>query len=536
MERGDTSASGWKTFEKSSHWDGQETPNHLSGVPVLEGELPLDSQNGEDGLRGASFFRRTLRRCGKARSKSSSRLHFLDGLRLVAALALLTSTVITSASTGWKGSQSVLYPFRSDWGITLFMTLLGRVFGLPWLHPIASSSNGQTPATANYHQLGQAMLRRIFRFLLPIVVVSAVQYRTCRSTNNLYPDNVGFTALIGGTENKPQWCAIDNQGWASRTTALFVENSMSLNLRQRASLLYAAPWLLQGSFYALGATLLSHVFKTNFRTTIWLLLAFFNWVTYSYLTPVMMGILLADFSASGYLERITLPGGSRHFKMGPVSLTIALLSQLGLLGLFIMLTFIPIIRENVSDGLAHLQLLDGSVSNTLTSGFELVRFSDVISAFLLLILAEVASPFRWTLTFAPIALMGRWLAPGLVILSPLAFFGIVPNFYLPSADYVASSAHGALASAWGYTFACSVALAVVFLVLIDLPSRLFGKAFVWALLPTPQVIVQPPSPHSTDAVIVAAEKCAVQHTSWHSFSTGLLSKSGQSFRSLYVKM
>lgn len=545
MKQSDSSES-WKSPQESMHkmpigtQSGEVTPS-LMGVPMLAGRFSTTSSQDEEQQAPRRSWSRML-----FGSAESSRQYHLDGVRLIAALALLTSTVVTTGTAGWKGSEGILYPFRSNWGFAVFLTLIGRLFATPWLKPLGPPREGDTQGQASFLKLGQSLLARVFRFLLPVIVVSAAQYGTCKSSNGLYPDNEGFNTMIGGVDNKPQWCATNNKEWAAWTTSLFVEFDMSAHLQTNTSSLYASSWLLQASFYAAGVILFSHVFKTSWRTVLWVLLAFLNWTTYSYLAPVMLGILLADFSVSGQLSRMKHEPSRAIFKMGCINFSIALLAQFAALALFIVFTFVRVVRENVSDDLAKVQVLYGISGNDLTSGFELIRSSDVISAFLFILLAETVAPLRLALSFRPVSFVGRWLSAGLVLVSPLVMYGIVPRLFNPS---TAGSMNGALASAWGYTFGISIALAILFLLLVELPSLYIGKAFVWFMLPTPRPVeaVVPTtttisnekrekdfaaSPNGSD---VALNGNGQQQTSWNSFPSSLLSKPAEMFRSLSIR-
>jgi hypothetical protein len=417
------------------------------------------------------------------------RLRYLDSLKLIAAITLLTATVFTSATREWAGASTVLYPVRSDFALSVFMVLVGRILPLPWLEPLASGKAAAPTIPASMRQFGQALLRRPFRFL-PVLLISGLQYAVGRA-GGPFATSEPLRQLFGGVAELPQWTLSNARAWAGVATSLFVASDMSVHLRSTSSTLYTTPWLLQGSLYILGVATFSGLFKNSSRQALFVFLAVVNWCTYSFLTPFMLGLIIADLSVCGTLTRLSAGGTSNRALRTGLQCAVA-----ALLAVFL---FVAPLREGLSNALAHAQVLHGTEGDPLTSGHQLLRFSDVISAALMVLLAEVAWPVRAVLSFRPLAALGRFGAAAVAISHPLVLFYLVPRLYQPSFDAVDHSAGSVLLRLWGLTLGLSLAAAPLIAMLAELPSEVMARLCVRFFLPNLSATPESPPPPPPEA-------------------------------------
>lgn len=426
------------------------------------------------------------------------RLRYIDGLRMIAALLVLTSTVIGNTSPQWAVGSSILYPFNSRFGLTLFLALQGRALTLPWLISRADAVSSfkeaaakakaakaakaappaktldekaappATPAAPvvaernrpDFKLYGMAMISRPFRFLLPILFVTGVQYGICRATG-LYPTNANFETLIG---TRPGWCYASGAQWIVTATNLFTSEDRPSELLQEAGPIFALPWFFQNSYYLYGVTMIVGILQRDTRVAFLGVMALLNWTTLSYLAPAMLGLMVAELDVSGQFARVRRSGLA---KWG---------LQMVCTVLFLVFLLVPQVRDPVNDGLAHLQVIRPATRQGANI-YDVVRFTDVLCSALLLVLLELSPVAQKVLAVAPLSIMGRQLAAALVAIHAMVLWSIMPRvFPMTNADSVTSGAATNLAGIWALTLIISLALSTVFRLVVELPSELLGRA------------------------------------------------------------
>lgn len=401
------------------------------------------------------------------KGEPQDRLWFLDIVRLIGSICLLTSSVISHTSQDWKLSNSLLYPVRSQWGFNIFLVLIGRAFVSKWIVPQKSKTEQDSSLSqSSVYKLGQSLLLRSFRFLLPIVVVQLLQRKVCESGPAF---SNGFSYLFD-QGYRDGWCTPNsNISLITRIISLFTENNSS-QLVHQTGMLYQSPSLFQASLYALGVATLTSVFRNSSRTFLFIFLALVNWTTYTFLFPVMLGLLLADLQESKLaITRFSTKG------------FIVISFNAAIFGL---LLFLPVIRENLSDGFDKLQTLYGIASKpNTTQGYHWMRFSDCLSAALLVFLAESLQPTKVGFCTKSLAFLGRHLSAALVVLHPLVIYGILPKIF--NSAYVDVNGHNTILifKLWASTTFITIALAIPFRFFIELGSMLAGRLFVAGFLP-----------------------------------------------------
>lgn len=422
------------------------------------------------------------------------RLRYVDGLRLVAALVVLTSTVIGEHTQQWSVGSSILYPFNSRFGLTLFLALQGRALTLPWLisrkdavssfkeaaakakaakaakaAPAKTLDEKVTPpvvSTRNeinkpdFKLYGMAMISRPFRFLLPILFVTGVQYGICKATG-LYPQNANFEALIG---QRPGWCFANGSQWIITATNLFTSEDRPTELLQEAGPIFYLPWFFQNSYYLYGVTMIVGILQRDTRVAFLAVMALLNWTTLSYLAPAMLGLMVAELDVSGHFARVR---GSRGLRWGLQAVCAV-----------VMLVFllVPQVRNPVNDGLSHLQVIRPTNRNGANI-YSVIKFTDVICSTLLLVLLELSPVMQRVLAVAPVSMMGQQIGAAIVAVHAIVLWSIMPKIFpMTAANSITTGAATNLAGIWALTLIITLALSAVFRVVVELPSELMGRA------------------------------------------------------------
>ncbi|ETS59880.1 hypothetical protein PaG_06202 [Moesziomyces aphidis] len=429
------------------------------------------------------------------------RLRYIDGLRFVAAIVALTSTVISTTSQNWSVGKSILYPFNSYFALTLFLAIQGRALTLPWLvnrkdaiksftdaaakakaakaakvpapkaldekatpqavqAPKGDSGSQSGINTPDYKLVGMAMISRPFRFLLPILFVTGVQYAICQTTN-LYPDNPNFETLIG---TRPGWCFRNASQWIITATNLFTLEDRPTELRSAAGPIFYLPWFFQNSYYLYGLTLIVGILQRDTRVAFLLVMGLLNWCTLSYLAPALLGLLVAELDVSGHFARLR-----RH--------KVASWVVQGLCAaLFLVFLLVPQVRDPMNDGLSHLQVLRPS-DRQGANIYSVIKFTDVICSALLLVFLELSQVSQRVLSLAPVSMMGQQISAAIVAMHAIVLWSIMPKvFPMTAASSVTSGAATNLAGIWALTLIITLALSVLFRVVIEIPSELLGRA------------------------------------------------------------
>ncbi|PWY99811.1 hypothetical protein BCV70DRAFT_113205 [Testicularia cyperi] len=466
-----------------------------------------NSWDGQDGGFGALSNASTM-----IRKMKYGRLRYIDGLRLLAAIIALTSTVIATTSTKWAVGSSILHPFNSNFGLVLFLAISGRTLGLPWLlsrkdalktakdtaakakaakaaktAPAPKklsdepSSGKSTPTTLvekpgtpsstrsvtdeinapDFELFGMAMLARPFRFLLPILFVTGIQYGVCEATG-LYPSNANFETLIG---TRPGWCFPDASQWIVAATNLFVTEDRPTQLQNETGALFFLPWLFQNSYYLYGLTMIVTILQKDTRVSFLALLAFLSWTTLSYIAPAILGLMVAELDVSGQIRKVRK--GNKLISLGLQALIAVV---------FLLLLLVPQIRNPIDTGLSAIQVLRPSSQNDANI-YGVIRFSDVICSTLLLLFIEFSQLSQKVLSFAPISMMGQQIAAAIVAIHGIVLWSIMPRVFPMASDTSATSgAASNLVGIWALTLLITLALSIFFRLVIEIPSEILGRA------------------------------------------------------------
>lgn len=456
--------------------------DHIS-VNILVTEQGECNQKIQDQKRNYSFLAwiSSIKSTWKiGRRDVQKQLWSADIARLIGALCLMTSSLFVHRSEDWQFANSILYPLRSQWGFNIFLVLIGRAFVSEWNIPQKSKYENNFKdavlTSSVVYKMGQSLLLRPFRFFLPIIVIQALQRKVCESAPSF---SQGYAYLFDQAY-RDGWCTPDsNISLITRIISLFTENNSS-QLVEQTGMLYQSPFLFQASLYALGIVLLTAHFRTTSRTFLLIFLAFMNWSTYSFLFPVMLGFLIGDLQQSEWSIKI-FPS---ELSLKGVIRRKAFLLVPCIFAAFITLLFIPVIRDNLSNGMEEIQTLQGIATKpTTTQGFRWIRFSDCISAALFVLWLETLQPFNVGFCTTSIAFLGRHLSAGLIVLHPIVIYGILPHiFQNASVDF---SGHNTILilKMWASTLFITLGLAIPFRLLIELGSLFVGKLFVACFLP-----------------------------------------------------
>lgn len=429
------------------------------------------------------------------------RLRYIDGLRLITAILVLTSTVVGNHSRTWSVGKSILYPFNSNFALTLFLAVQGRALTLPWLvnrkdavksfkdaaaKAKAAKAKGSTVPkaldekavpppvknanvdgksqseinTPDFKLYGMAMISRPFRFLLPILFVTGVQYGVCKATG-LYPENPNFETLIG---TRPGWCFRNAAQWIITATNLFTSEDRPTELFSEAGPIFYLPWFFQNSYYLYGVTMIVSILQHDTRIAFLLVLGLLNWCTLSYLAPALLGLLVAELDLSGHVA------GLRKHKVA------SWMVQGLCAALFLLFLLVPQIRDPINDGLSHLQVIRPTNRNGANI-YSVIKFTDVICSVLLLLFLELSTVSQRVLSIAPISMMGQQIGAAIVAIHAIVLWSIMPKIFpMTSASSVTSGAATNLAGIWALTLIITLALSTIFRVAIEIPSELLGRA------------------------------------------------------------
>ncbi len=398
-----------------------------------------------------------------------------------------------------RSERAFSTPFNSYFALTLFLAIQGRALTLPWLVnrkdaiksfndaaakakaakaakvavpkaldekatpapvPTAKKEEESRINVADYKLVGMAMISRPFRFLLPILFVTGVQYAICKSTN-LYPQNPNFAALIG---TPPGWCYRSATQWIVTATNLFTSEDRPTELMNEAGPIFYLPWFFQNSYYMYGITMIVGILQHDTRVAFLVVMAFLNWCTLSYLAPALLGLLVAELDISGHFARLRKHRMANWIVQGLCA------------ALFLMFLLIPEIRNPVNEGLSHLQVLRPTTRNGANI-YGVIKFTDVICSALLLTFLELSQISQRILSLRPLSMMGQQLSAAIVAMHAIVLWSIMPKvFPMTSASSVTSGAASNLVGIWALTLVITLALSGIFRVAVEIPSELLGRA------------------------------------------------------------
>ncbi|KAL8286230.1 hypothetical protein RQP46_004718 [Phenoliferia psychrophenolica] len=385
------------------------------------------------------------------------RLGYLDGLKFIAAWVVLNGTLfdatLTSGDYSFIQRNSPLYITRSTGlGITFLLLLSGRSLITPlWDVPSPSSASNAPVAKSksaliSWARLTRAMLVRPFRFILPVLVVVALQWGLAATGRTKNCNAVGM--------DEPYWGLVSSfAGYATLVFDLFTDYEQDTLAGQTfAGNLWTMPWFFQSSFAVYVTHLMLGNLSSN-RYWVYALLAFFSWTTYNYLFVAFIGLAIADMHAHGHLHTIrTKWPAYQRLSLHAVLIAVALVTQ-----------WVPVVRDNINKGLAVINVQDHPE----------LTFCDAIFASCWLLAIETSGIAQTILGNVVMRTLGK-LSAGLFLLAPAITFTLVPNIAL-NLHNNGSSASSVLGVSWVVLFFVALACSVLFHFAVELPSKWAGE-------------------------------------------------------------
>ncbi|KAM0755808.1 hypothetical protein T439DRAFT_282416 [Meredithblackwellia eburnea MCA 4105] len=387
------------------------------------------------------------------------RLGYLDGMKFIAAWVVLNGTLFEATLTNddytFIQRNSPLYILRSTGlGITFLLLLSGRSLVTPlWDVPTpnANLSAGGKVAKANtalisWARLTRAMLVRPFRFILPCLVIVAIQWGLGATNKTQNCNAVGM--------EEPYWKLISSfAGFSTLVFDLFtVYEADTLAGQTFAGNLWTMPWFFQGSFAVYVTHLMLGNLSSN-RYWIYGVLAMFSWFTYNYFFVAFIGLAIADMHAHGHLHRIRTKWPMyQRLTLHLVLIAVALVTQ-----------WVPVVRDNINKGMAVINV----------QNHPELTFCDAIFASCWLFTIETSGLAQTVFGNVVMRNLGK-LAAGLYLFAPIFTYTIIPDLALRLHDG-GSKASSVLGVSWVVLFLAAFGVAILFHVVVELPSKLLGE-------------------------------------------------------------
>jgi len=392
------------------------------------------------------------------RHTKPERIGWLDGLRFIAAWVVLNATFFNATITDPNSytalqRSSPVYIFRSfGLGLTFFLMILGRALTAPLWEVTASNANGSKFGASNgpsisFPRLTRAMLTRTARFVLPVMVIAALQWA-------LGATNATKDANAAGIQ-QPYWNLIRSfSGYVTIIFNCFTAFEYDTPSGQAfAGNLWTNAWLFQSSF----AVYIVHMMLGNLssaRYWIYGILGFFMWTTENYFCAALIGAVLSDMAAHGQFARV---------RKWPFMRILAL--QIILLAIGLAIQWVNVVRDNLNKGMATISVL----------GYDELTFSDLILVTCVMLVFETSGILQAVFGNVVMRLLGK-LAPGMYLLAPSIVYTVVPTLAI-SLRNGGTNGSGIMGVTWVVTFAVCTVAAIPFHFFVELPSKLAGEYF-----------------------------------------------------------
>ncbi|KAI9137422.1 glycosyl transferase family group 2-domain-containing protein [Paraphysoderma sedebokerense] len=383
-----------------------------------------------------------------------SRLAYLDGLKGLATLILLTSSVLSKSQSRVDEETAQNYASffirNPSWALCMFFILTGRILTLSFWRPSASGPKIDWVGHAG------CFFRRIFRFVLPALFVSLLQWKLCEHGHFDIAD-VARSSSMGATAiAKPEWCARirTSLDWWILFVNLFSWENVEA-LRSAAGMLWLTPWQIYASWFTYFVVAMMSVLPTN-RFALYILLGLLSWISYPFHYVAMLGLVVADLSVNGLFRRL------KQMKWwGTIALPVLCLG-VGLL--------VTLYRP--------LALAIDELSTIQRSNRPELKMSDSISVFFVLIAIESSPIIQFVLSTPPLRYLGR-LSFGITVLHQSFVYSLMPSMSLSYNNTPLDDAF--FAKALFAVLGCSIAAAIAFFMFIEQPSIIMG-GWLWKVM------------------------------------------------------
>ncbi|GAA95226.1 uncharacterized protein L969DRAFT_92511 [Mixia osmundae IAM 14324] len=395
----------------------------------------------------------------------AARLGYLDGLRFILAMVALNGTffsaVLDTNAYGFIQRASPLYIVRSfNLATTFLLVLLGRAVAAPLWEvvapsaPSSSNTSGSTNQTVpslgpsiSWIRLTRCMLTRPFRFILPVIVVSGIQWALGATGKTADCNAVGM--------DEPYWSSIRNfAGYSTLIFNLFTYYEQDTMSGQTfAGNLWTAPWFFQASYAVYTIHMMLGNLSSN-RYWVYGILAFFSWTTFNYFALAIIGLVFADMAAHGQFQKVKKWPMSRRLAVQGALIAVALIFQ-----------WVSVIRDNLNSAFATI-----NVQNHVE-----ITICDALFATCFLFALETSTLAQRLMGNVVLRNLGR-LAPGLYLFAAPLTYTLVPSIAKSMAG-AGSSASAITGVTWMALFGVALAISIPFYFFIELPSVLAGELF-----------------------------------------------------------
>ncbi|KAJ3084272.1 hypothetical protein HK102_000719 [Quaeritorhiza haematococci] len=422
-----------------------------------------------------------------AKGSARSRLGFLDGIRGMAALLILTHHYTDNTTKGLfptlmtDGSPQYFLK-NGEFGLALLIAISGRVIILSFLtkmHKWYSSASTPT-ATASqlkniYLAFASSIVRRSFRLAAPVFFIALMQQQLCihgyldvalEARDYLKIPYLGI----------PYWCRVDNIWNFYLEMFTFPDAQYLLDL---SSSLWSMFVFLWGSYYIfIVSALIAHIPSLSARLCLHIVLILFNAATYNMNLIFTIGILLADLDACGCLKK--LQKGRWHImlsvKLVLATIVVALLAT-DVVGKAIDFTLYPFI---VRDGVM------GGTDPEKTRYWPIMLYpSNVLAATAFLAWVECSPTTQWILGNRLFMLIGKY-SFGIYSLHMTVIYALVTRIILAFRD-MGWPFWTNVSVTYALFVLLSLTFAIVFYNLIDRPiQKIANASFNYLFKPDPR--------------------------------------------------
>ncbi|KAJ3085073.1 hypothetical protein HK102_000348 [Quaeritorhiza haematococci] len=297
-----------------------------------------------------------------ARTGNRKRLEFLDGIRGVAAVLILTHHYVDNTIQGLHpevmAAGTPQYILKNgEFGLALLMAISGRAIVLSFLTKMSKWRTSLSPdseLTTIYLAFAASIVRRSFRLAAPVFFIALMQQQLCIHG---YMD-VALEAreyLNNNVLGVPYWCRVGNIWNFFMEMFTYPNPQYLLDLGSSLWSMYVFLW---GSYYIyLISAIVAHIPSATARLCVHVGLIVFNAMTYNFNLVFSIGVLITDLDAAGILKKLQK---GRWWIMIPLKLTLA--------AFFLSLLLTDVVGKAIDFGLYPYMLRDGVLGGRDSQG------------------------------------------------------------------------------------------------------------------------------------------------------------------------